>query len=227
MSCRHDVLIVGGGVIGAACAYALTRRPGLDVAVVDCKRPGNASRASAGGLWAIGESVGLGCGVILHGRHRASAQPHLLPQSFFDFALASNRLFPALHEELLAQGLDFKFEPTGLKYVMYDDTDRAYARAIADSVPHLAHELRWLDAPALRKAEPALSHEAIGALEFLSDHQVNPFRLTDAYLEAARQRGSAAQRCIVKPASLRCSARGGALPAWAPTRAASSTAPRW
>ena len=41
----------------------------------------------------------------------------------------------------------------------------------------------------LRAAEPKVSHEAQGALEFLCDHQVNPFRLTDAYTEGARQNG--------------------------------------
>ena len=60
----YDVVIAGGGVIGASCAYHLSRRQDLKIAMIDCKRPGNASRASAGGLWAIGESVGLGCGVI-------------------------------------------------------------------------------------------------------------------------------------------------------------------
>ena len=61
---KFDVVIAGGGVIGAACAYFLSRDTQLKVALIDIKKPGNASRASAGGLWAIGESVGLGCGVI-------------------------------------------------------------------------------------------------------------------------------------------------------------------
>jgi hydrogen cyanide synthase HcnC len=64
MSKFYDVVIAGGGVIGASCAYQLSKRKNLKVALIDAKRPGNATRASAGGLWAIGESVGLGCGVI-------------------------------------------------------------------------------------------------------------------------------------------------------------------
>jgi len=104
--------------------------------------------------------------------------------------LQSNALYPQLHRELIVHhGMDFKFERTGLKYVIYDDEDRLYAEHIVSRIPHLADQLRWLDREALREAEPAVSHEAQGALEFLCDHQVSPFRLADAYTEGARQNG--------------------------------------
>ncbi|OHX14490.1 cyanide-forming glycine dehydrogenase subunit HcnC [Chromobacterium sphagni] len=201
---QYDIVIAGGGVIGASCAYQLSKRGNLKIALIDAKRPGNASRASAGGLWAIGESVGLGCGVIFfrmtsakHKREAAgsavtvsASAPHILPQSFFDFALASNALYPALHQELLAKhGMDFKFEETGLKFVIYDEEDQLYAEHIAAQIPHLSSQVRWLDQAQLRENEPYISHSAQGALEFLCDHQVSPFRLTDAYTEAARQNG--------------------------------------
>ncbi|MEM8119956.1 FAD-dependent oxidoreductase, partial [Morganella morganii] len=86
-------------------------------------------------------------------------------------------------------GMDFKFERTGLKYVIQDDEDRQYAEHIVAQIPHLAEQVRWLDREELPRAEPAVSHAAHGALEFLCDHQVSPFRLADAYLEAARQNG--------------------------------------
>ena len=204
MNRTYDVVIAGGGVIGASCAYQLSKRHNLKIALIDAKRPGNATRASAGGLWAIGESVGLGCGVIFFrmmsqkNKREAngaavvvdSSTPHILPQSFFDFALQSNALYPGLHQELIERhGMDFKFEHTGLKYVIYDDEDRLYAEHIVAQIPHLADQVRWLDRDALRKAEPAVSHHAHGALEFLCDHQVSPFRLADAYTEGARQNG--------------------------------------
>jgi hydrogen cyanide synthase HcnC len=119
-----------------------------------------------------------------------SNTPHILPQSFFDFALQSNAMYPALHQELKDNhGMDFKFEKTGLKFVIYDDEDRLYAEHIVACIPHLADQVRWLDQAALREAEPSVSHEASGALEFLCDHQVSPFRLADAYTEGARQNG--------------------------------------
>jgi len=136
MNRTYDVVIAGGGVIGASCAYQLSKRGNLRIALIDAKRPGNATRASAGGLWAIGESVGLGCGVIffrmMSQKHKREANgaavavdsstPHILPQSFFDFALQSNALYPGLHQELMERhGMDFKFERTGLKYVIQDE----------------------------------------------------------------------------------------------------------
>lgn len=201
---HYDVVIAGGGVIGASCAYQLSKRKHLKIALIDAKRPGNATRASAGGLWAIGESVGLGCGVIffrmMSANRKRQAQgaavavdastPHILPDAFFDFALQSNAMYPQLHKELIERhGMDFKFEETGLKFLIYDDEDRSYAEHIVACIPHLADQVRWLDQAALREAEPNVSHEALGALEFLCDHQVSPFRLADAYTEGARQNG--------------------------------------
>ena len=204
MTKTYDIVIAGAGVIGASCAYQLSKRGNLRIALIDDKRPGNATRASAGGLWAIGESVGLGCGVIffrmMSSRSKREANgaavvvdsstPHILPQCFFDFALQSNALYPQLHEELIERhGMDFKFERTGLKYVIQDDEDQLYAEHIVKHIPHLQEQIRWLDRKALRATEPAVSAEANGALEFLCDHQLSPFRLGDSYMEAARQNG--------------------------------------
>ncbi|WP_313741501.1 cyanide-forming glycine dehydrogenase subunit HcnC [Pseudomonas sp.] len=204
MNKTYDIVIAGAGVIGASCAYQLSKRGNLRIALIDDKRPGNATRASAGGLWAIGESVGLGCGVIFfrmlssqakrqaHGAAVAvdSSTPHILPPCFFDLALQSNALYPQLHQELIERhGMDFKFERTGLKYVIQDDEDQLYAEHIVKHIPHLQDQIRWLDRKALRDSEPAVTEQAKGALEFLCDHQLSPFRLGDAYMEAARQNG--------------------------------------
>ena len=195
-----DVVIAGGGVIGTAIAYFLTRSTDLSVAVIDSKKPGNASRASAGGLWPIGESVGLGCGVIFFKTQSKNVvesadvpppRPHLLPKFFFDFSLKSNEMFPDLWSELRENhGLDFKLEKTGLKYIIYDEYDWDYARQIADSIPHLSDQLRWYDQQQLHEDEPFVSEEAISALEFTRDDQVNPYLLVEAYREGARREGA-------------------------------------
>lgn len=198
---QYDVIIAGGGVIGAACAYFLSRDTNLKIALVDLKKPGNASRASAGGLWAIGESVGLGCGVIFfktlsklqsEGDTEAAQtlRPHQLPECFFELALKSNELYPALHEEMLARhDVDFKFERTGLKFIMYNRDDEIYADSIVSGIPNLSSQIRWLDQQQLRAEEPYITPDAIGAIDFICDHQVNPYRLVDAYTEGARQNG--------------------------------------
>jgi len=197
-----DIVIIGGGVIGTSIAYQLSKNPSLSIMLIDVKKPGNATQASAGGLWAIGESVGLGCGVIFFKTLSKRKQemnntdiidvqrPHQLPPFFFDFCLRSNDLFPDLWEELKqVGGVDFKLEKTGLKYVMYDNDDRAYANSIYDSIPHLHDQMVWMNEKELRKDEPYINEQAIGALTFLNDDQVNPYLLMNAFRNAARNQG--------------------------------------
>lgn len=197
----YDIVICGGGVIGASVAYFLSRQKDLKIAVVDYKYPGNASRASAGGLWAMGESTGLGCGVILFKtlskQMRESGcedapemKPHIMPKAFFDMSMMSNAMYPELYNELVENhSVDFKFERTGLKFLMFDKYDRMYAEHIAAAIPDRQKHVRWLNQEELLSSEPNISKEAIGAMEFDCDHQINPYRLNEAYLEGARQNG--------------------------------------
>ena len=148
MNNHYDIVIAGGGIIGSAVAYYLSKNTDHSIALIDIKKPGNATRASAGGLWPIGESVGLGCGVIFFktlskriaeasGRELPPLRPHVLPEFFFDFCLRSNSMFPGLADEMKNNyGLDFKLEKTGLKFIMYNDSDIIYAKQIAASIPH-------------------------------------------------------------------------------------------
>ncbi|MGV8762996.1 hydrogen cyanide synthase, partial [Pseudomonas aeruginosa] len=73
---------------------SISSRCSSGYSALDCR----ARSKNAGGLWAIGESVGLGCGVIffrmMSSRNRREAQgaavavdastPHILPPAFFD-----------------------------------------------------------------------------------------------------------------------------------------------
>lgn len=105
--------------------------------------------------------------------------------------MMSNAMYPALYEELVENhGVDFKFERTGLKFLLFDKYDRMYAEQIAAAVPDRHDHVRWVTQDELHAEEPNVSKEAIGAMEFDCDHQINPYRLNEAYLEAARQNGA-------------------------------------
>jgi len=192
-----DVVVVGGGVIGCAVAYYAAKR-GLSVALVDQPKPGRATSASAGGLWPLGESIGLGCGVIFYkaqlakGSHPEAAQgPAQLPRSFLDFALQSNAMFPELAEELRETGgVDVELERTSLLFLMYDDADVAFATPLWERCPCGRDQTEWLTPEDLARAEPAVTRDVRGALRFHGDDQVNPYRLADGYRAAARALGA-------------------------------------
>jgi hydrogen cyanide synthase HcnC len=196
MSRGADVVVVGGGVIGCAVAYYAARR-GLRVALVDQPKPGRATSASAGGLWPLGESAGLGCGVIFYkamvasGAAQAGQGPEQLPKSFLDFAIRSNAMFPRLAEELReAAGMDIELEATSLLYLMYDEGDQAFARSLWQGWPGRRSLLEWLTPEAAAAAEPALTRELQGALRFHGDDQVNPYKTADALRAGARRHGA-------------------------------------
>lgn len=197
MNRSSDVVVVGGGVIGCAVAYYVAKR-GLKVTLIDRPKRGRATSASAGGLWPLGESVGLGCGVIFYKAMAGIGAlpegvhgPGQLPRSFLDFALRSNTMFPGLSEELREiSGIDFEFQRTSLLFLMYDEGDMAFAKPLWERCPCGRDLTEWLTPEELAKAEPAVTREVRGALRFHGDDQVNPYRLADAFRVGAQNHGA-------------------------------------
>ncbi len=197
MTRTPDVVVVGGGVIGCAVAYYMAKR-GLAVTLVDQPKRGRATSASAGGLWPLGESVGLGCGVIYYKAMAGMGTlpdavhgPGQLPRSFLDFAIRSNTMFPELAEELLQKsGMDIEFERTSLLFLMYDEGDVTFAKPLWERCPCGQDRTEWLTPEELAKEEPWVTREVQGALRFHGDDQVNPYRLADAFRAAARNLGA-------------------------------------
>lgn len=187
-----DFIVIGGGVFGCATAYELARR-GARVTLVDKSLPGRASSASAGGLWPLGEAVGLGCGVIYHnaqGDHESNgAGPEMLPDAFRAFLEASNDRFPQVADELLEQsGIDIEYRPGGgLLFLIYDEAEEAFVDRVARALPEGRLEL--LTAAEARRHEPALTTDLRGAALLPGEHQVNPMLLAEAYKKAAMRRG--------------------------------------
>jgi hydrogen cyanide synthase HcnC len=194
---KADVIVVGGGVIGSAVAYYVAKK-GTAVTLIDQPKRGRATSASAGGLWPLGESIGLGCGVIFHKAliekglvPKDSHAPPQLPKSFLDFAIQSNEMFPVLANELRETGgIDFEYEETSLLYLMYDEVDIAFAKTLWGHCPCGNSLIDWLTPEELAKAEPSVTRKTLGALRFNGDNQVNPYALADAFKGAARSLGA-------------------------------------
>lgn len=199
------MIVVGAGVIGCAIAYELSKRS-VRVLLLDDTLPGRATSASAGGLWPIGEAIGLGCGVIYHAAGLSGnvddLGPLSLPTAFRDFLSQSNSRFPELAVELHdLTGLDIEYAPGhGLLFLMFEERERAFVNAVAGSLPP-GTRIEILSAEEAVKLESALSPNLLGAALLPGEHQVNPMLLAEAYKRAA----------ISKGASFRPAARVGSL----------------
>jgi hydrogen cyanide synthase HcnC len=198
VSTYPEVVVVGGGVIGWAVAYELARRA-VRVLVVDRSLPGRATSASAGGLWPVGEAVGLGCGVIYHATrsdadaHTANgAGPEPLPPAFRDFLVRSNACFPALARELHdLTGVDIEYaEGAGLLFLVYDDQQWAFVESVGRALTAGMRLERLTPDEALRII-PELTRDLCGAVLLPGEHQVNPMLLAEAFKRGALRHGAA------------------------------------
>jgi hydrogen cyanide synthase HcnC len=189
-----NIVVVGGGVFGCLVTYVLARR-GCQVTLLDKDLPGSATSASAGGLWAVGESIGLGCGVIYHGKQgeaNVDAGPQPLPREFMEFLIESNRHFPALTQEFETHsGIHIEAEKgTGLLYVIYDDKEQQYASSLLDWLSSSDVEVEEWSAQQVRQREPLMTTEQKGGVYFPGDNQVNPMLLAGAAKRSATALGA-------------------------------------
>ncbi len=198
MNRAYDVIVVGGGVIGCAVAYELAKRS-IRTLLVDKAIPGRATSASAGGLWPVGEAVGLGCGVIHHAAQATndssvsdtSTGPELLPDVFRRFLSLSNARFPELSGELLElSGIDIEYASgPGLLFVICDERDRSFVDHVARSQP-LDVQLERLAPHETARLEPQLTADLQGAVLLSGEYQVNPMLLAEAYKRASIRLGA-------------------------------------
>ena len=197
MTNKPQTVIVGGGVIGCAVAYELAKRS-VDVLLLDKSLPGRATSASAGGLWPLGEAVGLGCGVIYSAMQAGDVETpprqeysQVLPAVFRDFLVKSNSQFPPLVDELAnLSGVDFEYDPgVGLLFLINHMHDEHFVYHIAKSLPDES-SLTILSPQEARQLEPELTDEFEAAVLIEGEHQVNPMLLAEAYKRAAIARGA-------------------------------------
>ncbi len=167
-----DVAIVGGGIIGCATAYYLSRRGGVRVVLLErgSEIGGEATKAAAG---------------ILNPFYTESK-----PGGFFDTCVEAHALFRPLSEELREiSGIDPMYLEWGLIGLLFDADDE---KAAAEKLHwHRALGLpieRW-SAEEVWRREPGVSRAIRAALFFPKDFHIHNGLLVEALAEAARRQG--------------------------------------
>lgn len=174
MKHTSDVIIVGGGVIGASIAYHLAKR-GQSVTLLERSRLGTeASAAAAGMLGAQSEMEDTG--------------------PLFQWARHSRAMFPELSGELRSlTGIDIGLVREGLLNVALSDAQEQELRAREKLQRAAGERAEWLSAAAAAELEPALSRATRGALYLPEDGQVEAPLLAAAFAQAARVLGAKLQ----------------------------------
>ncbi|MCG8588140.1 MAG: glycine oxidase ThiO [Proteobacteria bacterium] len=164
-----DVVVVGGGVIGCATAYALAGE-GHRVGLLERDHlAAHASGAAAGMLAPLSEASG--------------------PGPFLSLGLEALAEFPALCARLVElSGVDPEFEASGVLRVATGESEADELESRASRLPGCG--LQWLDAGAARALAPGLSSDVVGALWSPQEAHVRSPLLAEAYARAAEALGA-------------------------------------
>lgn len=166
-----DVVIVGAGAIGTACAWRCAQR-GLSVAMIDPDPDRGAWHTAAGMLAPITEL-------------------HFTESALLRLNLASMARYPAYAAELSdATGLATGYLECGTIEVAWDAADLPALRDLHEFAAALGFSSRMLGGPELHALEPSLAAGLTGGLLAEFDHQVDPRLLHAAQLRAALDRGA-------------------------------------
>jgi D-amino-acid dehydrogenase len=171
------VVVVGTGVAGASCAYALARR-GVPVVTVESGLPGQATAAGAGILepWSSAAVPGT---------------------PWYELYLAGAAYYPTLIDRLARDGVaDIGYARTGSLVVSGDrgELDAVEARVAAHGAkrPEVG-EIHRLDPARARALFPPLA-EGLSAVQITGGARVDGRRLRAGLLDAARRHGALARQ---------------------------------
>jgi glycine oxidase len=165
----HDVIVIGGGVVGLSIARELAGR--RSVLVVDRGTTGQGtSRAAAGMLSPLSEADDQG--------------------SFFQLCRASHALFGEFVDGLQQEtGVDCGFSKHGLLFLASTDEPAVQLRKRYEWQRKAGFEVELVSAGRVRELEPLITAPVLTALYMPGERSVTPRRLLNALRESCYKRG--------------------------------------
>ncbi len=185
-----DVVVLGGGVIGLACARELAGA-GLRVELLErLDRGGEASRAAAGML--------------------APLHDHDTPAPLLAACRASRDLWAAWAPELEAEsGVALEYDRSGALQFVLDDEDEAALARIAAAARRLGEPAVEIDPAELARRTPGIAAPVRRALHFPGEHRVDNVRVCEALTVAVQRRGVALRHAVLVGEVKRVAGSGG------------------
>ncbi|GFZ87468.1 FAD-dependent oxidoreductase [Compostibacillus humi] len=161
---KFDVIIIGSGVVGSSIAYHLSEYKEHEILLIDKDFPLSGTSGSTQ-AW-----------VWVHTK---------VPSWYGELSLYSAELYPILEKKIG----DVEYNRTGGIAPFFNEAEREKAYRLAEKQAEVGIDIKVLTKDEVLEMEPYLSSKIAGATFSKLDGTVNPFRLVELYVKAARKNG--------------------------------------
>lgn len=165
MKKSYDVIVVGSGAVGSSIAYHLSEARDKEILTLDKDFPLSGTSGSTQ-AW-----------VWVHNK---------TPAWYGELSMYSAELYPVLEKKIG----DVEYKRTGGIAPFFSEAEREKAFKLAEEQAKVGIKIDVLSRDEMLEKEPALSPNIVGATYSKIDGNVNPFRLIELYIKAARKNGA-------------------------------------
>jgi len=160
---HYETIIIGAGVVGSSIAYHLSEKTS-NILVIDRQFPG------------VGTSGATQAWVWVHTKQ---------PNWYAELSMYSAELYPSLKKKLV----DIEYVRTGGIAPIFEEEKLNKAKDLVKGQQEKGVEIHLLSKEEALAKEPYLSDRLIAATYSPLDGNVNPMRLNQAYIHAAKKKG--------------------------------------
>jgi len=164
MEGKYDVIVIGSGVVGSSVAYHLSESKDQEIMLIDKDYPLSGTSGSTQ-AW-----------VWVHSK---------IPSWYGELSMLSAEMYPFLKKKIG----DVEYKRTGGIAPFFSESERKGAIKLAEKQAKVGINIEVLNRQEVLEKEPSLSPNVVGATYSKVDGNVNPFRLVELYIKAAKKNG--------------------------------------